>query len=235
MQCLLDFRPLFRLKVPRLRESHGYDHLFQGGDGLFKGAFLGVLGAYEYDAFAKSGLKGVILQGRFLLPLVPVCTFAAAFGPSRWQAGLEKHRYALFLPVAGLFLLVQWFGYRYNQQQQQFTSVLYALPRHAHVSFSPDDTQKFINDLYGPLPVFSAYTVSRQQLQCENVWYAHLITRNESPDRQSKSAAALAAWTDWKGPEPVQLIRDLSLPDGTRLRLWRGGRPENTLQPNTGE
>ncbi|MCC6460279.1 MAG: hypothetical protein IT260_07395 [Saprospiraceae bacterium] len=190
--------------------------------------FLLVLGCYGYDALAKSGYKAVLLQGRFLLPLVPVCTFAAAFGVSGWHELVDKNKRLILVGAVLLFLLVQLLGHWYNRAQQQFTSALYALPRHAHVSFSPDDTKKFINDLYGSLPVFSADAVGRQQLQCESVWYAHLISRNESQDRQSKAEAAVSAWETWMGPAQPDLIQDLRLPDGTRLRLWRGsGNPEN--------
>ncbi len=191
------------------------------------GLYVAVYGCYGYDAVAKSGYKGLVLQARYLLPLLPLLSMTAAHSNLR-LAGFAGWKRAIIPITAGIFFIaVQWSGWRYNSEQQKFTSALYGLPTQRHISFSPDESRKYINSLYGPGVVYDGTSFPLHHLTCDSVWYLHLISREESADRRVKAQASLgrlqAAFRD---SLPLPLI-DQRLMDGTRLRIWKWENPDS--------
>ncbi len=179
-------------------------------------AFLLVYGCYGYEAFAKSGaLKGLVLQGRFMLPLLPFLAFSGAF--------LEKIdlrrpvlRIAVVTAAAVLWVVVQAGGYWYNRHQQKVTDALLALPTAVHWSASYDESRKYLNALHTsacllPLPQGELPAVPA---------YVHVFTRSDSADWQKKNAMALSSLTHLFDRYYCQLLFDHTLPEGTRLRIW---------------
>lgn len=190
------------------------------------GLYLAVYGCYGYDALAKSGYKGLILQARYLLPLLPLLSLAAAHSSVGLARLVGWKRASIPVLAGGLFIAVQWLGWRYNNEQQKFTSALYALPAQRHISFSPDESRKYINALYGPGVVFDDTALSLHLLTCDSVWYLHQISRAESADRRMKAQTGLqrvqAAFRD---SLPLPLI-DQHLLDGAWLRIWKWKNPD---------
>lgn len=179
--------------------------------------FLAVYGCYGYDAFAKSGYKAVVLQGRFLLPLLPFLALAAAETipgiPRRFQIGIGAVAFALF---AG----VQMLGYGYNSRQQRITDALLQLPVATHYTFTPDESRKYLNALHERRQLIALPTTPNSEPNIQNC-YAHLITRSESADWRKKTDEAETAFERYFRGQDTQLVCDLTIEDGTRLRVWR--------------
>ena len=183
--------------------------------------FLVLYSVYGYDAFTKSGIKGLFLQGRFMLPLLPFITLAAAHGNTRLHVLFLRFRVPL-LCIAGFGCcashIVAW---RYNRDQDRFTAVLYALPTPGHVSFHFDETRKYINALHGPAKVCNATLQPAPEFSCDSIWYVHLISRDESADRRNKAATGLRRLQEAFGDSLPLPLHDLRLIDGTRLKVWK--------------
>ncbi len=179
-------------------------------------AFLLVYGCYGYDAFAKSGaLKGLVLQGRFVLPLLPFLAFAGAFS-EKIDLRRPVLRIAVVAAAAVLWTIVQVGGYRYNRHQQQLTDALLALPTAVHWSASYDESRKYLNALHT-----SACLLPLSQGELPAVpAYVHLFTRSDSADWQKKNAMALSSLSQLFNRYRCRLLFDDTLPDGTRLRIW---------------
>jgi len=179
-------------------------------------AFLSVYGCYGYEAFAKSGvLKGLVLQGRFVLPLLPFLAFAGAFS-EKIDLRRPVLRIAVVAATAVLWVVVQAGGYWYNRHQQKVTDALLALPTAVHWSASYDESRKYLNALHTsacllPLPQGEMPTVPA---------YVHLFTRSDSADWQKKNAMALSSLSRLLDRYRCRLLFDDTLPDGTRLRIW---------------
>ncbi len=177
---------------------------------------LALYSCYGYDAFAKSGsLKGMVLQGRFLLPLVPFVTFAGAF--SNACTAYTRLLPSLALMAALLYGAVQIGGKTYNHQQQILTAALLRQPTAVHWSLSYDESRKFLNALHTdaclrPLPPDNPPPT---------VAYVHLFTRNDSPDWHKKNALFETALKQLRARRALILLFDHTLLDGTRLRIWR--------------
>lgn len=183
------------------------------------GLFLAVYGCYGYDAFAKSGYKALVVQGRYLAPLLPLLTLCAAH---TWREGTIRTwaKGILFALALLLFTAVQYAGWQYNVEQQKFTNLLYALPTQRHLSYSPDESRKYVNPLHGKATVYNAGDFTPEELRCDSIWYLHLITRTESADRESKAKTALNGLRQaFADSLPLPCI-DKRLPDGARLRVW---------------
>jgi len=187
--------------------------------------FLGVYGCYGYDAFAKSGWKGLVLQGRFLLPLLPLVTLAAA----ETQPMVGKKIQIGLATAAVLFLaMVQVAGHAYNLEQQRITSALLQIPAQTHLTFTPGESRKFLNALHGPqtLLVPAQNTIPGLRDSTQNC-FAHLITRSDSADRVKKTAEAETAFQRYFHGAKTTLVTDLTIRDGTRLRIWRVGQTDH--------
>ena len=198
------------------------------------GLFLSVYGCYEYDAFAKSGYKALVLQGRFLIPLLPALTLAAACGPPAFHRHSRRLRTGLLLCAGVFFLTVQVAGWRFNRAQQRITAALYQVPGGRQLSFTPDETRKYINGLAGPMVWYAGDQLTRQQIWCDTVWYAHILSRGESMDQEKKALTALSRLQQfWLDTLPAPSV-DISATDGSRLRVWKltlpaGSSPENKI------
>ncbi|MBK9337755.1 MAG: hypothetical protein IPM98_14800 [Lewinellaceae bacterium] len=181
------------------------------------GLFLAVYGCYGYDAFSKSGYKAVVLQGRFLLPLLPFVALAAAETmprvSRRFQIGMGVAAFALFVGV-------QMLGYGYNSRQQRITDALLQLPTATHYTFTPDESHKYLNALHGHRQLIALPTTQNSKPKTQNC-YAHLITRSESADWRKKTGEAETAFERYFRGRDTQLVCDLTIEDGTRLRIWR--------------
>jgi len=193
-------------------------HPYQAEIGLCLALFLLVYSGYGYDAFAKSGYKGIFLQARFLIPLLPFFALAAAWSPLvPWQ------KLRIVLPAAALLLFagVQVIGRAYNTGQQRFTDALLNLPTTTHISLSPDESRKYLNTVHGPSTILDGAALSDHALRCSDTWYVHLIARSESADRAKKAQAAQAAFLrhfkHWK----MELHGQLAMTDGARLLIWK--------------
>ena len=193
-------------------------HPFRTEIGVGIALFLLVYSAYGYDAFDKSGYKGWVLQGRFMLPLLPFLTLSAA------SAGLvffNKIKTTLVIAAGVFFLGVQIGGWRYNLEQQKFTQALQALPTNTHISFTPDESRKYLNALQGPVNLMDGANLRAGSLNCRPRWYVHTISRSESPDRKNKAEAAKHAvqhyFKNWK----MQAVTDIRIFDGARLQVWQ--------------
>jgi len=171
---------------------------------------LGVYGCYGYDAFAKSGIKGLVLQGRFLLPLLPFVALAAAATMPRLG---QKVQIGIGATALVLFVGVQILGHAHNTEQQRITNALLQLPEQTHLSFTPDESRKYINALHGP-------QIQHSTLNTQHC-FAHLITRSDSADRIKKTIEAEAAFQRYSSGRKTTLVTDLTIRDGTRLRVWR--------------
>ncbi|MBL7799039.1 MAG: hypothetical protein JNJ90_21245 [Saprospiraceae bacterium] len=200
--------------------------------------FLGVYGCYGYDAFTKSGWKGLVLQGRFLLPLLPFVALAAAETMPVVGRGL---RYGIAAATVLLFAGVQFVGHAYNLEQQRITDALLRLPAGEHLTFTPDESRKYLNALHTPrLTTSSRLTSAEPLIICRTTGsrptnpaptqnskpktqncYAHLITRSDSADRIKKTAEAETAFQRYFHGAKTTLLTDLTIRDGTRLRIWR--------------
>ncbi|MDW8230167.1 MAG: hypothetical protein RMJ33_10050 [Saprospiraceae bacterium] len=179
-------------------------------------AVLLLYSAYGYDAFAKSGsLKGLVLQGRFMLPLVPFLAFAGAF--SKATSLSPPLRKALLGLAASLFAAVQILGWAYNRQQQTLTHALINLPAEAHWSLSYDESRKYLN----PLHTSTCLHPLLEENPPAEAFYVHLITRNDSADWRKKNAMAANALQRLARQRNLTLILDHTLSEGTRLRVWR--------------
>lgn len=179
-------------------------------------AMLLLYGTYGYDAFAKSGsLKGLVLQGRFMLPLIPLLAFAGAFS-ERLNASSWFRKGTVGLAVL-LFAAVHLGGWAYNRQQQRLTEALLCLPADAHWSLTYDESRKYLNALHTtacPLPL------SKDNLPLSEC-YVHLFSRDDSADWHKKNAMAAAALEQLAKQRPLNLVSDQRIRDGTRLRIWR--------------
>lgn len=184
-------------------------------------ALLLLYGAYGYDAFAKSGsLKGLVLQGRFVLPLIPFLAFAGAF--SEGVSAGRLLRWGLFGLSTGLFAAAQLAGRAYNHQQQMLTEALLNLPTHTHWSLSYDESRKYLNALHT--------TACLRPLREDNLpykaFFLHLFTRDDSADWHKKNAMNTAILTQIQSQRHLTSLFDHTLPDGTRLRIWRAEESE---------
>ncbi len=181
---------------------------------LFLLLYLG----YDYGAFYKSGYKGLVLQGRYMLPLLPFFTVSAAFSEH-----FALKRLQIIIPFAAgiLFFCVQMGGWAYNQEQQKFTRALQALPKSSQISFTPDESQKFLNTLLGPAVWVDGTSVSPSDLDCKDTWYAHIFSRNESADREKKGRSAEQAFQVFFKIWKKEKVQDLTIIDGTRLQIWK--------------
>ncbi len=183
-------------------------------------ASLGLFGLYGYDAWAKSGwFKGTVLQGRFVLPLLPLLTLAAAHAGT-----LPAMRYLPYVAF-GLFSAVQVSGWQYHRQQERLTQALLRLPTSMHWSLSYDESRKYLNALYGDCCLRPL--ASRTPPPCDA--YVHLFTRSDSPDWHSKNATAEAMLERLGRESHLTLLFDQSLFDGTRLRIWHMSCPHRSL------
>lgn len=190
--------------------------------------FLCVFGAYEYDAFAKSGYKALVLQGRFLVPFLPALALAAAYGQTRVHQLVTGKTVVLGVLTALLFSMVHLVAWSLGLTQQYFTGVLYRLPNARQISFSPDETRKYINGLAGQMDWYAGEGLSRPQIGCDTVWYAHLFSRDESRDREKKALDAYAQLQQfWNAPLPDPFL-NATAADGTRLRIWKLILPPDT-------
>ncbi len=183
---------------------------------LAAAAFLLVYGCYGYEAFAKSGvLKGLVLQGRFMLPLLPFLAFAGAFS-EKIDLRRSVLRIAVVTAAAVLWVVVQAGGYWYNRHQQKVTDALLALPTAVHWSASYDESRKYLNALHT-----SACLLSLPQGELPTVpAYVHVFTRSDSADWRKKNAMALSSLTHLFDHYYCRLLFDHTLPEGTRLRIW---------------
>lgn len=191
--------------------------------------FLLVYGCYGYDAFFKSGYKGIVLQGRFLLPFLPAIAVAAAFGAPKWLNQLTHRQHVAFGGIFLLYTAVQLAGWKYNASQDTLTRALYALPQDRLISFTPDESRKYLNRLHGNACAISGEQLQRDQLACDRVWYIHLIAREDGADWFKKNKLARLATTQFLSsglPAPVVDIRQI---DGARLQVWKVCLPA----PNT--
>lgn len=184
-------------------------------------ALLLLYGTYGYDAFAKSGsLKGLVLQGRFVLPLIPFLAFAGAFSEGIGAGRL--FRWGLLGLSAGLFAAVQLAGRAYNHRQQMLTEALQNLPTPTHWSLSYDESRKYLNALHT--------TACLRPLHEDNLpheaFYLHLFTRDDSADWHKKNTMNMAVLKQLQSQRHLTLIFDHTLPDGTRLRIWRADESE---------
>ncbi len=177
--------------------------------------FLGVYGCYGYDAFAKSGYKALVLQGRFLMPLLPFVALAAAETMPRVGRNIQFGSGVLIL---ALFIGVQMLGHAYNSEQQRITDALLQLPTRTHYTFTPDESSKYFNALHGNQALIVPTQHAKPNTQhC----FAHLITRSDSADRIKKTAEAEVAFQQYFRGRETTLVTDLTIRDGTRLRVWR--------------
>lgn len=192
--------------------------------GTCVGLFLLVYGCYGYEALGKSGYKGILLQARFMLPLLPFFALAAAWTPLKFS---QKTTTALWILAIPLFAGVQIAGRLYNGGQQKITNALLKTPDRFQISFSPDESRKYLNALHGPSTILDGNALSERVLQSRDIWYAHLIARSESADRLAKAKAARAAfYARFKGWNIDQLDQ-VVLADGTSLYVWRTQKKEN--------
>lgn len=179
-------------------------------------AMLLLYGTYGYDALAKSGpLKGLVLQGRFVLPLLPFLSFAGAFCDHVAVQRLLQQGIA-WLSV-GLFTAVQIAGWIYNCQQQALTEALVNLPTSEHWTLSYDESRKYLNALHT--------TACLRSLHEDNLphgtFYLHLFTRDNSDDWHKKNAMNTAVLKQLQKRRRLTPVFDQALLDGTRLRIWR--------------
>jgi len=179
-------------------------------------ATLALYSSYGYDAFAKSGsLKGVVLQGRFVLPLVPFLAWAGAFST------VENARWIRWpvLPLWGgaFWTIVHVGGFSYNQQQQQLTDALLRQPTVVHWSLSYDESRKYLNALHGELCLRPAMALRPPDGES----WIHLFTRDDSADWHKKNTMASAVLEQWRAHRKLTLIFDDIIADGTRLRIWK--------------
>lgn len=183
--------------------------------------FLLLYSVYGYDAFTKSGIKGLFLQGRFMLPLLPFITHAAAHGNTRLHVLFFRFRIPLLCFAGFGYCASHMAAWRYNRDQDRFTEVLYALPTAGHVSFHFDETRKYINALHGPANVCDATLQPAPEFTCDSIWYVHLISRDDSVDRRNKAATDIRRLHEAFGDSLPLPVQDLRLIDGTRLRVWK--------------
>ncbi len=189
---------------------------FRPETALAVAALLLLYGAYGYDAFAKSGsLKGLVLQGRFVLPLVPLLAFAGAFSGGMRVGRL--FRWGLAGLSAGLFAVAQLAGRTYNHQQQSLTEALLNLPTHMHWSLSYDESRKYLNALH----TTACLHPLREDNLPREVFYLHLFTRDDSADWHKKNSMNTAILKRLQSQRRLTLIFDYTLSDGTQLRIWR--------------
>ncbi|MEQ1745286.1 MAG: hypothetical protein ABMA02_07670 [Saprospiraceae bacterium] len=189
--------------------------------------FLGVYGCYGYDAFAKSGLKGLVLQGRFLLPLLPFVVLAAAETVTRIG---RKFQIGIGAVAMALFASVQMLGHIHNTEQQRITDALLRLPTVVHYTFTPDESHKYLNTLHGPQTLLSLWpteALAERGRPQNPTRYAHLITRSDTADWLKKNGEAEAAFQRYFRGYQTALVCDLTIRDGTRLRAWRVQKAKN--------
>ncbi len=172
---------------------------------------------YEYAAWEKSGYKALVLLGRYMLPLAPFFALSAA---SVAGSFIKKVGVALPVLAGGGFLGVQLLGWAYNGEQEKFTRALLAMPDPVHLSFSPDESRKYLNPLHLGPQLVDARGLTAGALQCRDRWQVHFITRSESADWRKKSDAARSQFFEkFKTWEKNQLV-DQRLADGARLEAW---------------
>ncbi|MCB9316613.1 MAG: hypothetical protein H6569_10780 [Lewinellaceae bacterium] len=188
------------------------------------GLFLFVYGCYDYDALAKSGYKGILLQARFMLPLLPFFALLAAWTDLKFP---RKTAVVFWVLACLLFASIQIAGRLYNAEQQKITTALLKIPFGLQISFSPDESPKYLNALYDPSTILDGHALSDQLLQSCNIWYAHLISRSESADREAKAKAALSAFYARFAGWDIDQIDQVVLADGTRLYVWRAQKKDN--------
>ncbi|MFN0015260.1 MAG: hypothetical protein ACKVU2_12000 [Saprospiraceae bacterium] len=187
--------------------------------------FLGVYGCYGYEAFAKSGAKALVLQGRFLVPLLPFMALAVA--EVLPNVG-RRLRFGMALVAFVLFGVVQFVGRAHNAEQQRITDTLLHLPTLTHYTFTPDESRKYLNALHGQRTLLAPSQNSKPvpaeamtEAGKDRICYAHLITRSDSADWLKKTKEAEAAFEQYfRGCKTVQVC-NLTIRDGTRLRVWK--------------
>ncbi|MEZ4940504.1 MAG: hypothetical protein R3D58_06535 [Saprospiraceae bacterium] len=199
-------------------------HPWRAEIGICAGLFLLVYGSYGYDALAKSGYKGILLQARFMLPLLPFFGLSAAWTPVR----LSQKTAAVCSALAILlFAGIQITGRMYNDAQQKISGALLKIPARSQISFSPDESRKYLNAMYGPSTILDGHALSDRVLQSRNIWYAHLISRSESADRVAKARAAFSDfYTRFEGWK-IDQIDQVVLADGTNLYVWSAQKKDN--------
>ncbi|MBK6931266.1 MAG: hypothetical protein IPH12_10525 [Saprospirales bacterium] len=186
--------------------------------GWCAGLLLLAYGCYDYPAFAKSGYKALVLQGRFLVPLVPFLTLAAAtatLGAQRWM------KTGLALAAGILFPAVQAAGWWFNTEQKKLTAALNQLPVQTHISFSPEESVKYLNALYDSKKIVNGLEVFPDGMKCQTQWYVHLLSRSETTERRKKANwGEQVLFNRFKAWNIVPVHNQL-IGDGTRLRIWR--------------
>lgn len=196
-------------------------HPYKVEMGFVIALFLLVYSAYDYEAFDKSGYKGLVLQARYMLPLLPIFALSAAYADLKFS---KKMQIAALSTAAALFLCVQIGGWAYNREQQKITKALQDLPTGTHISFTPDESRKFLNPLLGQEQFVDGNTIAATDLACQNSWYAHTVTRFESTDRVKKAQTAERALQTFFKNWEKQPVIDLQILDGTRLQVWKAQR-----------
>lgn len=186
--------------------------------GTCAGLFLLIYGCYDYDALAKSGYKGILLQARFMMPLLPFLALSAAWAPLKFPRKLVV---VCWVAAGLLFAGIQIAGRLYNAKQQKFTTALLKNPAGFQVSFSPDESRKYLNTLHGSSTILDGRALSGRVLQSRDIWYVHLISRSESVDRVDKAKTALSDFYSRFAGWNIDLIDQVVLTDGTRLYVWR--------------
>jgi len=156
-----------------------------------------------------------------LLPLLPFLALAAAETLPVVGRGF---RCGIAVVAVALFAGVQFSGHAYNLEQQRITDALLRLPTQAHLTFTPDESRKYLNALHG-LHLLQIPT-QNPKLNTQNC-YAHLITRSDSADRIKKTAEAETAFQRYFRGAKTTPVADLTIRDGTRLRIWRVRQTEH--------
>ncbi|MCS6930425.1 MAG: hypothetical protein NZM43_13130 [Saprospiraceae bacterium] len=182
-------------------------------------AVLGLYSTYGYDALAKSGgIKGLVLQGRYVLPLIPFLAFAGAF--SKVAEEIPRWATVFALCFTGfLFVGVQLIGWFYNNQQNAMTQMLLQLPTDKHWSLSYDESRKYLNALHA----LTCLLPLRTDGMPDEAFYVHLFTREDSADWRKKNAENSAVLEHIRSQRSLLLIDERISLDGTRLRIWRVG------------
>lgn len=192
-------------------------HPFKTETGISIALFLLVYSLYGYEAFGKSGYKGLFLQARFMFPLLPFLTWSAANSDFNFS---KKKQQSLFGAAIALFLCVQIAGWQYNREQSKLTQILQDINPATSISFTPDDSRKYLNGLYGAYCMIDGTQVSRSDLNCGSTWYVHTITRAESADRKAKAQAAELAVEEKFNGWYKRRVANQRIFDGTRLQVW---------------